>query len=105
MFGHTKILHTLIRMGSAAGRGKLSQKAAVPDPGKAFEFPARDKEVLKEKEKKEEKKQSLLPYLQNQSDVFLEQDGDHEVLDEGHPHTLQSDEAGVDHHSQQHGSQ
>ena len=83
--------------------GSAALAAAVPYPGKAFEFPARDKEVLKKKKRKKE--QSLLPYLQNQSDVFLEQDGDHEVLDEGHPHTLQSDEAGVDHHSQQHGSQ
>ena len=87
--------------------GSAALAAVAPYPGKAVEFPARDKEVLKKKKKrkKRKKEQSLLPYLQNQSDVFLEQDGDHEVLDEGHPHTLQSDEAGVDHHSQQHGSQ
>ena len=52
MFGHTKILRTLIGMGSAA------LLAAVPDPGKAFEFPARDKEVLKEKERKKERKKA-----------------------------------------------
>ena len=54
MFGHTEILHILIGMGSAA------LAAAVPYPGKAFEFPARDKEVLKKK-KREKKSRVYSP--------------------------------------------
>ena len=40
LFGHTKILHVLLGMGSAA------LAAAVPYPGKATRIPAREKEVL-----------------------------------------------------------
>ena len=41
MFVYTKTLYALMGMGSAA------LAAAVPYPGKATEFPARDNEVLK----------------------------------------------------------
>ena len=48
-FGHTKIPHTLTGMGSAA------LAAAVPYPSKVSQFPARDKDVLKETDRQRQR--------------------------------------------------
>ena len=84
MFGHTKILHTLIGMGSAA------LAAAVPRPGKATRISRkrqrrrrrrRRKEKKKEEEKEEEEEETPRLSSPREQDMKSDRNGDKYLLD------------------------